>query len=196
MIVAELIAMRKVKPNLGSGGEMSGNGSVGSGSVGSGSGGGGGGSGGGGTATGRGSGSGSGDMAATDAAASPQPSPSREPGAALPPPPPSRRSHFMVRSSRTLFEVDIVKLRASAPDDAPPSFVELGAQCCSARPEDRPTADDACGWMEDLEAELALPLTLPPARRPNPSEAVLERRRELVRSASGSHERNERLCEG
>ena len=113
-----------------------------------------------------------------------------------PPSPPSRRSHFMVRSSRTLFEVDIVKLRASAPEDAPPSFVELGAQCCSARPEDRPTADDAACWMEELEQELALPLTVPPARRPHPSEALLERRRGLVRSASGSHGSKERPREG
>ena len=58
------------------------------------------------------------------------PSSSSGPAAAPPPPsPPSRRSHFMVRSSRTLFEVDMDKLRASAPEDAPPpsSSSELSA---------------------------------------------------------------------
>uniref|UniRef100_A0A7S2F7V9 Protein kinase domain-containing protein n=2 Tax=Octactis speculum TaxID=3111310 RepID=A0A7S2F7V9_9STRA len=70
---------------------------------------------------------------------------------------------FMERLPNNNFECDVDEIRGASPADAPPSFVELIVQCCDGDPDNRPSADDAVAWIEDLEASENLPLTIPPA---------------------------------
>jgi LIM domain kinase 1 len=68
----------------------------------------------------------------------------REPGA----------GGFLERSPRSKFAVDVEQLRAAAPPDTPPSFLECALQCLAYEPEARPAADVVAEWLRDLEKEL------------------------------------------
>lgn len=63
---------------------------------------------------------------------------------------------FLERTPRNKFRCDLDALRAAAPVDAPPSFVECAAQCLAYEPEDRLTAENAAEWLKELEEELLL----------------------------------------
>jgi serine/threonine protein kinase len=68
----------------------------------------------------------------------------REPGA----------GGFLERTPRNKFAADVEALRAAAPADAPPSFLECAVQCLGYEPEARPAAEVVVEWLRDLVKEL------------------------------------------
>ena len=61
---------------------------------------------------------------------------------------------FLPRRPQNSFGIDADALRAATPSDAPASFVELACQCVAYEPADRPTANDAQDWLQELYGEL------------------------------------------
>lgn len=61
---------------------------------------------------------------------------------------------FLERTPRNKFAVDVEQLRAAAPPDCPPSFLECAVQCLGTEPEARPAADVVAEWLRDLAQEL------------------------------------------
>lgn len=71
------------------------------------------------------------------------------------------------RTPRNKFAANIEALRAAAPADAPPSFVECAVQCLAYEPEARVSADVVADWLRELEAEVtALELAMLEAEPP------------------------------
>ena len=69
---------------------------------------------------------------------------------------------FLLRKPQDNFALPEDNLRSEAPADCPPSLMELCVQCSSFEPGDRPTSDDALGWLEELVAELPSDDARPP----------------------------------
>ena len=67
---------------------------------------------------------------------------------------PPGRGGFLERTPRNKFAADLAQLRAAAPADAPPSFVECACQCLAYEPDARPASEDVLLWLRDLEREL------------------------------------------
>ena len=67
----------------------------------------------------------------------------------------------LVREARNMFEVDDDILRAKLAG-APDSFVELAVQCLAGEDYERPLAEDAQAWLEELASEAGA-VAAPPA---------------------------------
>ena len=67
----------------------------------------------------------------------------------------------LVREARNMFEVDDDILRAKLAG-APDSFVELAVQCLAGEDYERPLAEDAQAWLEELASEAGV-VAAPPA---------------------------------
>lgn len=69
---------------------------------------------------------------------------------------------FAQTSPANCFKLDLDSLRAMASSDVPGSFLELSMQCCSYEKDERPSMEDALGWIDDLLNELHQDLVPPP----------------------------------
>ena len=67
----------------------------------------------------------------------------------------------LAREARNMFEVDDDSLRATLAG-APDSFVELAVQCLAGEDYERPLAEDAQAWLEELASEAGA-VAAPPA---------------------------------
>ncbi|CAM9837909.1 unnamed protein product [Chrysoparadoxa australica] len=61
---------------------------------------------------------------------------------------------FCCRRPSDRFMLDIEELRDNAPEDTPPSLMELACQLCEYEQDDRPSAEDTYMWLDDLINDL------------------------------------------
>lgn len=76
---------------------------------------------------------------------------------------------FPERPPQSFFVVSEEEIREELLEGCPPSFSLLQSQCLFSEPAERPTAEDAQGWLQDLLNELgADEIALPQSRAPLP----------------------------